>query len=178
MKKFKNYFWVLILIGGILALISIFTPVVYHFSSVPPIGFEYYHWMWGLFYQKWEGVYFDGYLAPIHRLIPHYISRLIPTILILLSSIILIIMANRLRIGRKHIKDVGNKLIGLGVMLILAPIIFTVSYNLFSEGYDLFITYTEYPGFAFIAPFIGGALAIVVGIFSKYKISEEEKNQY
>jgi hypothetical protein len=29
--------------------------------------------------------------------------------------------------------------------------------------------------FIFIAPFIGGCLALVVGIYSKYKISEEEK---
>jgi len=102
--------------------------------------------------------------------------RLIPTILILLSSILLTIIANRLRVGRKYIKDVENKLIGYGVILILAPIIFVLGYNLYSEGYDIFITYIEYPGFAFIAPFIGGALALVGGIFSKYRISEEEKD--
>jgi hypothetical protein len=176
-KEFRNYLWVLILIGGILVLISIFTPVIHHPFSVPPFGLEYYYWMWGLFYQNGYGFFFDAGLAPIHRLIPHYIIRLIPTILILLSSILLIIMANRLRLGSRHIKSVENKLIIYGLILILAPIIFIVSYNLFSESYDIFITYIEYPGFAFIAPFIGGALAIVVGISSIYKISEEEKNQ-
>jgi len=169
---------VLILVGGILVIISIFTPVIHGPYSAPPFGYEYYNWMWGLWYNNYGGIIefaFEAYLAPIHVLITIYIIRLIPTILILLSSILLTIIANRLRVGRKYIKDVENKLIGYGVILILAPIIFVLGYNLYSEGYDIFITYIEYPGFAFIAPFIGGALALVGGIFSKYRISEEEK---
>jgi hypothetical protein len=168
-ERNQNYVWVLILIGGILVLISVFTPIIHHPFSVYPWDLEYYYWMWGLFYQNGMGFHFDAFLAPIHVRISIYMIRLIPTILILLSSILLIIMANRLKVGRINIKDVEKKLIGCGVLIILAPIIFVVSYSLFGP-YTIFITYTEYPGFAFIAPFIGGALALAVGIFSKYKL--------
>lgn len=177
MREIKDYIWIVILIGGILTLVSILTPVSYVIRS----NLEYYTWMWGLSFYNLEGwgseISFRLLGAPTPRSIPRYLSRLIPTIFILLSSIILIIIANRLRVGITQIKEIENKLIGWGVITILGPIFFMITLNitmtvLNGESYVLFSSTS--PGFAFIGPFIGGSLTLISGIVSKTKISREE----
>ena len=181
-REIKKYIWIVVLIGGILTLVSIFTPVSYYIRS----NYEGYNWMWGLSYFHMEGfgsdINFSLFENPIRFYLPIFLSELIPAILIFLSSIMLIIMANRLRVDRTHIKDIENKLIGWGVTLILAPIIYMIAVNLTInalydyEGYPFNFTLfgSTNPGFAFIAPFIGGALVLVGGIVSKTMITRDE----
>ncbi len=180
-RDIKNYIWVVILIGGILSLISIFTPVSNYIQSV----YETYSWMWGLSYFTTgidSGIMFSAFNDPIYYNLPIFLSGVIPTIMILLISIKLIIKANHIRDGRTQIKDIEQKLIRSGVMLILAPIIYLIAtttlVNIINliRGYSSFFVLfsTTSPGFAFVSPFIGGALALIGGIVSKYKIAREE----
>lgn len=181
-KDIKEHIWVIILISGIILLISFFTPV----SSYIQPGVVSFGWMWGLSYYNFEG-FGNGldfwYMGdPLYLTIPSTLISFLISIIVVIGSLALIIMGNRVRLGRINIKDKENKLVKLGALMIIAPVIYVITPYIFGllyydyYGFGVFELWAgaNNPGFAFIGPFIGGALALISGIVSKNKIPREE----
>lgn len=181
-REGREYIWALPIIGGVLILISFFTPAFY----ADVMGIEEYYWMWGLFYISITGYGSDTlFIAteePSQYMMPIFFSGLIPAVIILIGSIMLIASSNAVRTGRRDIKNVENGWIGMGFMMIVASIIYIIAIDItmmnfveyqFEQAYgyvpagmpDLWDVYD--PGFAVIAPFIGAGLSIAGSIASK-----------
>lgn len=180
-KDIKKYIWIILLISGIILIISVFTPV--SFSISPLSGSEYYVWMWGLSYfnSEFSGIIFSFILLsdPLLIMIPMVLLNIIISLVVLVTSIILIVIGNRIRTGRIIIKDKENHIIKIGVIMIMAPIIYVIVTIIFGNMYyDYFGIIGDFklwegssnPGFAFFGPFIGGTLAISVAVASKKMI--------
>lgn len=185
-KEPKDYIWALPIIGGVLILISFFTPAFYSNQIIYSIRIEEYYWMWGLFYVSITGydskTDFIATQEPSQYTMPIFFSGLIPAVLILIGSIMLIASSNAVRTGRRDIKNVENGWIGMGFMMIVASIIYIIAIDITMINYveyqfeqefgyvpldipDLWDVYD--PGFAIIAPFIGAVLSIAGSIVSK-----------
>ena len=176
-KEARDYIWALPLIGGILILISVFTPAYY--ATIYPV--EEYYWMWGLSYVSVAGYGSETMFLPAEQprqyLMPVFLSGLIPFILILFSSIALSISANAVRTGKTDLKQRENLWMAMGITLFVAPIIFAIGIDITTRnyiefmigslppGYNFWDVYN--PGFAVIAPIIGAILSIVGSIASK-----------
>lgn len=179
MIEIKNYIWIAILFGGILTLLSIFTPVSY-FTHL-------YEWMWGFGYHDSgdSGSHFYFWLLnePSQINIPWWLLDFLTALIIFICSLVLIIMGSRIWIGSINTEDKEKKLVIIGILLIIAPIIYVIDYYIFENIYydyfgivgdfKLWTGGDSYPGFAFIGPFIGGALVIISVIASK-KIKPRE----
>lgn len=183
-KDPREFIWTLPIIGGVLVLISFFTPA--HYINEFGIGANY--WMWGLYHLSVPGYgsesifMFTDKFGPLQYTIPIFFSGFIPAILILISSIMLIASSNAVRTGRRDIKNVENGWIGMGIMMIVASIIYLIGIAITWMNLTKYVYEQEYgpypswapgfwdtfsPGFAIIAPFIGAALAIFGSIASK-----------
>ena len=107
-KDPREYIWALPFIGGILILISVFTPAYY----AELMGIEEYHWMWGLSYTSIPGyasrTVFIPNEEPTNFTIPIFLTGIIPFLIILVGSIALLISANAVRTGRSEIKHREN----------------------------------------------------------------------
>jgi len=173
-KDPNDYIWILPIIGGVLILISFFTPAFY----ADQIVIEEYYWMWGLLYGSEIGYGSDTIFIvteePSQYWMPIFFSGLIPAVIILIVSIMLIASSNAVRTGRRDIKNVENGWIGMGFMMIVASIIYIIliditGTNLLEYRYvnprDFWDIYD--PGFAVIAPFLGSGLSIIGSIASK-----------
>ena len=188
-KETKGYIWALPIIGGVLILFSFFTPAFY----VNQMGIEEHYWMWGLFHVSITGygseTLFIATEEPSQYMMPIFFSGLIPAVLILICSIALIASSNAVRTGRRDIKNVENGWIGMGVMMIVASIIYIIWIDITMMNYVEYIIEQEYgyvppgmpdlwdvydPGFAIIAPFIGAVFAIAGSIASKSIKPREE----
>ncbi|MHA1985578.1 MAG: hypothetical protein ACW98D_02965 [Promethearchaeota archaeon] len=185
MKDIRSHIWKIIIISGIIVLISVITPV----SSYIQPGRVTHSWLWGIHYINSERIGTEFYFWPLNG--PFYLnlSRLLVEIIIALvvtiSSVKLIIVGNDVRRSRKDLKEQEEKLGKIGALMIIAPIIYLASTliigNLFrlSIGDDpVYVLWAgaSGPGFAFIGPFIGGALVIISIISSKKITPGEEKN--
>ena len=183
MKDIKEYIWAIILISGIMLIISIFTPISQYIQP----GSVSFRWLWGLSYYNFEG--FGSELNFWLFSNTHFIAilwdiiDLLLSLIIFIGSLVLIIIGSRLRLRGVNIKDKENKLVKIGILMILVPLIYVItSYilgNIYYDYMDFGGTYELWPGartpgFAFIGPFIGGALILISGIVSKTKISREE----
>ncbi|MFX1572369.1 MAG: zinc ribbon domain-containing protein [Promethearchaeota archaeon] len=184
-REYKNYIWIIVLIGGVLTLVSFFTPAFYY-DRYP---LEEHYWMWGLYYSKSVEYGSDTLFIPMEEptqyTIPIFLSGIIPAMMILIGALILIAIANSVRIGRKDIKNVENKVIGGGLYLITASVIYLIGiqvtmgnyieylWKMLTDEYDYYdIVIPDLwdiyePGFAIIGPFIGAGLAITAGVASK-----------
>lgn len=175
----KDYIWTIPLIGGILLLISFFTPSAY----VSQFGISEYDWMWGLFHYENEYSETDFWFnqEPEKFMRPIFLSGIFSAIMILIASITLIISANSVRVRRKDLKEFGGMWLALGIMIFIAAIIYIIgidiTYRNFIEqwvipqlppdDYDVPSYWDTYdPGFGIIAPFITGVLAIVGAVAS------------
>ncbi|MFX1304917.1 MAG: zinc ribbon domain-containing protein [Promethearchaeota archaeon] len=176
----RDYIWVTPLIAGILTLISFFTPAVYGTGY----GIQEYFWMWGLHYSSslyGSSTIFIPLEQPTNYMIPIFLSGIFTAIIILFGAIRFIFMANKVRVGRKSIKDCANTWIGMGIMMIIVTIIYIIAIDISVMNYVEYEWLLIYgppvilpnfwsvysPGFATIAPFIGAALSIIGGIASK-----------
>ncbi len=182
MADIKDYIWTIPLIGGILLLISLFTPSAY----ATQMGIKEYHWMWGLFHVEICGFSPETGITiteePAKYMIPILLSGIFSAIIILIASIMLITSANSIRIGRRNSKDFESMWLGMGIMIFIAAIIYMIGIDITTTNYlewvvsqlppdsytipDFWDVYD--PGFGIIAPFLSGVLAIVGGIISKY----------
>jgi hypothetical protein len=142
--------------------------------------------MWGFLYGSMTGAGSDTvFIAteePSEYMMPIFFSGLIPAILILISSTMLITSSNAVRTGRREIKNTENGWVGMGIMMIIASIIYIIATDITWMNFIEYVYLEAYgyvpplrnfwsafdPGFAVIAPFIGGFLAILGSIASKY----------
>ena len=101
----------------------------------------------------------------------NYLNRVINTI------------GNRVRTGKTNIKDKEKRLVLIGVLMIIAPIIYIITSYIFGNlYYDYIVAPEDYqlwgsgynPGFAFFGPFIGGALIIATAITSRKMPSKKD----
>jgi uncharacterized paraquat-inducible protein A len=164
-------------------LISIFTPA--YSATLYPV--EEYYWMWGLSYTSVAGydsrTVFIAAEEPSQYLMPVFLVGFIPFLLILICSLVLVISGNGVRTGRSDIEHRENLWIIMGIIMIVAPIIFIIGIDITTlnyieymigpipPGYNFWSVYD--PGFAVIAPFIGAVLSIAGSIASK-KIQPRE----
>jgi len=183
LKDIRNHIWVIILISGIILLISVFTPV----SSYIQPGAQSHSWLWGFNYYDIEGlgsrVYFWFLNEPLHINLPNGLVDILIASIILIGSIKLITIGNNIRMSRISLKEQEVKLSKIGVLMVVAPILYVITRYIFAYFYYLFLgiefNYVLWagarnPGFAFIGPFIGGALVIISVIASK-KITPGEE---
>ena len=175
------------MIGGILLLISFFTPSAY----ATQMGISEYQWMWGLFHVDIYGYRTETGLTlteePAEYMIPIFLSGIFSAIIILIASIMLITSANSIRKGRKNSKEFENMWLGMGILIFIAAIIYMIGIHvtmrnylkwvisqLPPDGYVISDYWDVYkPGFGIIAPFLTGVLAIVGAGTSKY-VSKRE----
>lgn len=175
MAEAKDYIWLFPFIGAILTGISLFTPAAYEAHGI------YHSFVWmtgfmvltggadspktGVFAELFSGEVIPGYVIP----------GTIATVLITIFTIILFVSALTHRR-----KETPGSWIALGILLIIAVIIYIAGVEIgvgtywYNEGYPYYTTHVSFwndynynPGFAVIAPFIGGGLALLGGIIGK-----------
>ena len=159
----RNYIWILPFIGSILTAIGLFTPA----AALPAGGLTELFWMHGFYVVVGGGTPDPGFVTHIPGLMAVGISCMV---LILVCTIIMFISSLTHR-GQ----DAPGSWLALSILLIGGTIFFIAGaelafriYNLIN--YDVFdISFWQHrtPGFAVIAPFIGGGLAILGFIISK-----------
>ena len=185
-KDPREYIWALPILGGFLGIISFFTPA--HYAN--DFGINLNFWMWGLYnisagdYSE-TGFIFAEEIGPLQYTLPIFLSGLIPAILILISSIMLTASSNAVRTGKRDIKNVENGWIGMGIMMIVASIIYIIAIDITWMNLMEYVYGEPYPpgvpgfwdsfdpGFAVIAPFLGASFSIV-GSFASKKIKSRE----
>jgi hypothetical protein len=164
MAEFKDYVWLFPFIGSILVAIGLFTPAaIYHIT-----GYTELYWMHGVVVLI-GGI--DGpevhFVDSLGLLIPGIISLMLLTIF----TIIMFVSALTHR-G----KETPGSWIALGILLIGAAIYFIAGTAVgFAINRMIELDITDWvrfwenraPGFAVIAPFIGGGLAILGAILGK-----------
>lgn len=171
-SNYAKVLWFVTLIGGFIALISLLTPSFY----TDVVSNREYYWLWGLVYGFIGGSGSNLQFLPTQAssvyTMPIFFSGLIPVVLILLSSLKSIDNFNDIRMGRKDLKSGGNSIIGWGIVLLMAPIIFiiaiSISMNIFLSSIFYGPMWEQYqPGFAIFGPIIGAILIIISGIAGK-----------
>jgi hypothetical protein len=164
MAEFKDYVWLFPFIGAILVAIGLFTPAaIYHIT-----GYTELYWMHGVVVLT-GGV--NGpdvqFVDSLGLLIPGIISLILLTI----CTITMFVSALTHR-G----KETPGSWIALGILLIGGAIYFITGTAVgFAINRMIELDITEWvrfwenrtPGFAVIAPFIGGGLAILGAILGK-----------
>jgi hypothetical protein len=180
MGESKKYIWILPLIGGILVLIGLLTPV-YYFSE---LGMGEYYWIWGLRYLD-AGPYGEHTdwifeLAPKEFTIFLFWQHFVNFLLFLLFSIIILKSAYNAK-RDDNLQRFENKWLGMGIAFIILAISFIVEAEIIMNyyfdyyfGMDVSFWDSYDPGFAIIAPFITGALLIVAKIAIKVIGKREE----
>ncbi|MFX1321817.1 MAG: zinc ribbon domain-containing protein [Promethearchaeota archaeon] len=171
MAEAKDYIWLFPFIGAILTAISLFTPAV--FKSYP-MGGSQFIWMDGF------AVFTGGPSGPETDFIDiagYYIPGIIATIFLTVCTIILFVSSLTHRQ-----KETPGSWIALGILLIGGAIYFIVgveigvaihwfnefeTYGYTPEWISFWNDYDYNPGFAVIAPFIGGGLALLGAIIGK-----------
>jgi hypothetical protein len=171
MAEAKDYLWLCPFIGAILTGISLFTPAAFE-----TYGNTSFIWMTGFM------VVTGGMLGPETgffaeplggEVIPGYIiPGSIATVFLAICTIILFVSALTHR-G----KEIPGSWIALGIMLIAGAIYFIAGVEIgvatyfYNEGATEHVSFwydIDYnPGFAVIAPFIGGGLALLGAIIGK-----------
>ncbi len=173
MAEAKDYIWLFPFIGAILTAISLFTPAA--FRSFP-MGGSAFVWMNGF------AVLTGGPSGPetdFFDIAGYYIPGIIATILLTVCTIILFVSSLTHRQ-----KETPGSWIPLGILLIGGAIYFIVGveigvaiywfnemsvypYPYTPEWISFWNDYNYNPGFAVIAPFIGGGLALLGAILGK-----------
>jgi len=179
MANIKDYIWVLPLIGGILTLIGLLTPVMYEEVA----GMGQYYWLWGLWYLD-AGIYgtrtrwvfemdpkeYSPYI--FFNFFIHFIIFLILAIVITVSAV-----KARKEGGPQRFE---KKWLAQGLALIIIAIIYLIDTEILMDWYydKIGASIDSYwdifdPGFAIIAPFLSGSLIIAGAGASKY-VSKRE----
>ncbi|MFX1411723.1 MAG: zinc ribbon domain-containing protein [Promethearchaeota archaeon] len=173
MTDFKDYIWVFPLVGGILIILGLLTPVAY--VRVSNVG-EYY-WLWGLFFAH---VGSSTHTEWIFEMEPQELSPaiflyfLINFVIFLILAIGIIKSANNAR-KEKETQQFEKSWLTQGIAFIILAVLFIILTEIIMYAYYDKIGYpgTSFwenwdPGFAIIAPFLSGGLIIAGVVISKY----------
>ncbi len=178
MAEARDFIWLCPFIGAILVAIGLFTPAAYEAHGI----YHSFVWMTGFMlitggaYGSETGFFAEPFTGEV---IPGYvIPGIIATILLTVCTIILFVSALTHR-G----KETPGSWIALGILLIIGAIIFIAGVEIGVGAYwsnqgapyhiSFWNDYDYNPGFAVIAPFIGGGLALLGAIIGK-AIGREE----
>ena len=163
MTETRRYIWILPFIGSVLTALGLFTPA----AALPAGGLTELFWMYG-FYLVVGGGYPDpGFITHIPGLMVLGISCMV---LLVVFTLIMFISS----LTHRDVEAPGSWL-ALGILLIGVTIFFIGGAEVAFRIYGLInfdvvdFSFWQYrnPGFAVIAPFIGGGLAIIGYIVSK-----------
>jgi hypothetical protein len=149
----KKYTWVFPLLGGILTLIGIFTPIASFFNYVQI-------WTWGLVISRWYEISVEFINEPIILNI-----GIISSIILLIFSTILIITGYLYMRGYFDNYKISKVWISSGIINLTAIIIPLVALDFYS--YDYYIPSIWLicdPGFGAIGPIIGSVVSIGIGV--------------
>ena len=179
--KVKSFIWILPLIGGLLTLITIFTPAAYYFEGNGRLIF----WMWG-WYDRigiWSFGLSKGFISD-----PLILNiGTICTVLIIVGASIFIVnsisAAFIFRKGNRFTKIVLWVWFLCGILLIIAPIFWMVMVQIFPPfssipvGSDPPLNFWSvfFPAWAVIAPILTGALSC--GTIILFKIIYVKSNK-
>jgi len=171
MKEIKDYIWILPFIGSIVAVIGLFTPAAASHAGF----FTEFFWMYGFYLVVGGGVPDPGFYVDIPGLMIVGISCMI---VIIVCTIIMFISS----LTHRGVEAPGSWLV-LSILIIGAAIFFIGGAEVALRIYgfinfdivDLSFWQNRTPGFAVIAPFIAGGLALLGFIISKAKREGEVK---
>jgi hypothetical protein len=178
MAEIKDYIWLCPFIGAVLTGISLFTPAAYDTSGSSSL----FIWMNG-FTVITGGVFGpkSGFFAePLGgEIIPGYIiPGTIATIFLIAFTIALFVSS----LTHRH-KETPGSWIALGILLFVGAIVYIAGVEIgvgtyfYNQGAHYHVSFWDdfgfNPGFAVIAPFIGGTLALIGAIVGK-AISKQE----
>jgi len=177
MAEFKDHVWLFPFIGSIIIVISLFTPAAYELYGMA----SSFIWMTGFMVLTGGAGPYTGFFAePIggEVILGYVIPGIIATVFLAICTIILFVSSLTHR-G----KETPGSWIALGILLIAGAIYFiagveigfaTYAYNEGATEHISFWNDLDYnPGFAVIAPFIGGGLTLLGAIIGK-AIGREE----
>ena len=182
-KDWKGYIWTIPLLGVIITIIAILTPTTFRNSW----GVEEYYWMWGYIYSYSPGNYlYSQFFGFAYELF-------FPSIICF--SILAIILIALLRVSieeKRHPGTSGGSIATLGILIVGLIIGYAISMyvgfpiyfkrafpaawaSMQSMGVDINFWRTNWPNFGMIGPILGGILAILGGVISKYSDKIDEK---
>jgi len=170
----------LLLLGGVIVLVSLFTPsIVYHKREYDLIGSLYvtYEWLWmfGLtFFRRTEYSFWDGMITDFyHNLeITNNIPLLICSILIIIIGSLSLIIAVKYKIFQNRWKKIWLIQLTMAIIILIAATLwiiiadFIIGYSGRSMGG--FGTRSQ-PifGFGIIGPYIGASLIMLSALFNR-----------
>ena len=159
----KKYLWLVPLSGGILSLLSVFSPASY--LIVGPLFTHF--WMWGL---TVGGIGFTVTGISFSLQIEVLVSGLLFTLFILICSILTIILAMKIKKGTRKVDELENFWISSGLIVILSSIAWIIMIESVAIApYHPPEWWGYYSlGFAVIGPFIAGALLIATVFIERY----------
>ncbi|MFX0023178.1 MAG: hypothetical protein ACFE9S_12700 [Candidatus Hermodarchaeota archaeon] len=160
MRKFNEKSWIIPLIGGIIALVSLFTPVT---TWNPPGEFSI-QWMFQL------GLRLESFLEfGLWRWDPGLLSLSIAlSVIIIVCSITHIILIVIYRRSKRSFQKLKKYWILFAVLIALSTLSWIIMMELYynASGYTHWLSYLpnwQYysPSFGVIGPFIGSSLIII-----------------
>ncbi len=170
----ENYekMWSIPLIGGIIAIIAVLTPV----ASFDTMGVSWYWWMWTLSVMGISGMGSEAlFITEVDIMIP----SLITTVIMILNIISLLSLAIKTKTRKLDTKNFESTSIIIGILLIGITIYYLVTID--SAFYDgLIIEGTSFPmgyhfwevfspSFGVIGPFLSAVLTFIgAGVFRYY----------
>ncbi len=157
MAEAKDYIWLCPFIGAILTGISLFTPAAYKSTGDGLV----FLWMYGFaLLTGGEGPEPDYVFT--HTTPGYYIPGIVATVFLTICVIILFVSSLT---HRK--KETPGSWIALGILLILGVIYFIVGVEIGVATSFWGEEYNYNPGFAVIAPFIGGGITLLGAVLGK-----------
>ncbi|MFX1238730.1 MAG: hypothetical protein ACFFAS_08465 [Promethearchaeota archaeon] len=147
----KNNGYILAILAGVLALISVLTPIVYQDAFT----YSVYIWVWTLYYTKEEisgATDIDFYTENSDMVI----WGLITTLIIVIAMVILLTTGAK----AKHSSNNAGAWFLARLMLIATPIVFYVSFTEIEAFGGLFWDLFD-PHFGFYGPIIAGISAMI-----------------
>ena len=174
---FKRYYWVFPLINGILLLTALITPAV---RIEWGIMIEYW-WMWGLISGAYDPMasFQSSYSIDVNTTI--YVTSIICSIIILFLALSSFILSYKAKRGRcNEIASISLSIMSFIITIIWISIMGTIVPIIVGYSYLVYYSYS----FGVIAPFIGGIIAIIGALVSKFysKIEDRkvitEKNKF
>jgi len=159
----KKYLWLVPLSGGILLLLSVFSPASY--LIIGPLFTHF--WMWGL---TVGGIGFTVTGISFSLQIEVLVAGLLFTFFILICSILIIVITIQVKKETRKVDELRNFWISSGLIVILSSIAWIIMIESVAiapfHPPDWWGYYNL--GFAAIGPFIAGALLIATVFIDKY----------
>ncbi|MFX1589884.1 MAG: hypothetical protein ACFFC1_17210 [Promethearchaeota archaeon] len=168
MIEIKKYLWAFPLIGGLITLISFFTPAAFFFYRYPTYRTEFYRWMLDFYVSL---AFYDNGTQTIttglNTSITGYISWTC-SILIIALNILIILSANKYR---KENLAKQNKWLIFAIITITIVIVWMIMKEINTQssfGHSFWGLLS--PGFGIIGPYVGAGLEIIGFFLSKKKL--------